>query len=86
MAQGMSNTKAKVSSVRIHKPRTDSTIASVAVNQGELIFAHLPGLLQDLGERTVEHDFRRMIAMKVNLHRSAPGQKYSFANDHVSSF
>jgi hypothetical protein len=69
MAQRLSNTKAKITGVRIHKPGADSSITSVAVNQCQLVFAHLPSLLQDLGERPVEHDFSRMIAVKVNLHR-----------------
>ncbi len=71
MAQCLSNAKAKITGVRIHKPGTDSSIASVAMNQCEFVFAHLPSLLQDLGERSVEHDFSGMIAVKVNLHHTS---------------
>ena len=45
MAQRLSNAKAKITGVRIHKPRADSSIASVSMDQYELIFPHLPGLL-----------------------------------------
>jgi hypothetical protein len=86
MAQRLSNTKAKITGVRIHKARTDPTIASVTVNQCEILFPHLPGLLQDLGECPVEHDFRGMIAMKVNFHPSSPGQNYFRTNDYSNSF
>ena len=86
MAQRLSNTKAKITGVRIHKARSDSTIASVTVNQCEFLLPHFPGLLQDLGECPVEHDFRGMIAMKVNLHPSSPGQNYFRANDYSNSF
>ena len=74
MAQGLSNTKAKITGVRVNKPWTDSTIASMTVNHREFLFPHLPSLLQDLRERTVEDDFKGVIAMKVNLHPSSPGQ------------
>jgi hypothetical protein len=84
MSQRLSNTKAKITSVRIHKPGTDSAITSVAMNQCQLVFAHLPSLLQYLGERPVEHDFSGMIAVKVNLHRSPP---HDFrADNDVSAF
>ena len=46
MAQRLSNAKAKITGVRIHKPRADSSIASVSMDQYELIFPHLPGLLR----------------------------------------
>ena len=68
MAQRLSNAKAKITGVRIHKPGADSSIASVPMDQYELVFAHLPGLLQDLGECSVENDLSGMIAVKVDLH------------------
>ena len=86
MAQRLTNTKAKIAGVRIHKSGTDATIASVAMNQCELVFAHLPGLLQDLGECSVENDFSGMIAVKVNLHPLHPGQYNFRASNNVSAF
>ena len=72
MAQRLSNAKAKITGVRIHKPRADSSIAPVPMDQNELVFTHLPGLLQDLGECSVENDLSGMIAVKVDLHHYSP--------------
>ena len=85
MAQRLSNAKAKITGVRIHKPRADSSIASVPMDQYELVFAHLPGLLQDLGECSVENDLSGMIAVKVDLHHLPPGPHYSQMNTDVSA-
>lgn len=86
VAQRLSNTEAKITGVRIHKPWTDSSIASVTMNQSKFVFAHLPSLLQDLGECPVEHDFSRMIAVKINLHPLRPGQHEFRANNNVNAF
>src|SRR5712692_2954405 len=72
MAQRLSNAKAKITGVRIHKPGADSSIASVPMDQCELVFTHLPGLLQDLGECSVENDLSGMIAVKGDLHHLPP--------------
>ena len=85
MAQRLSNTEAKITGVRIHKPWTDSSIASVTMNQDKFAFAHLPSLLQDLGECPVEHDFSRMIAVKINLHPLRPGQHEFRPRDNVNA-
>jgi hypothetical protein len=58
MAQRVSNAKAKITRVRIYKARADSSIASMPMDQYELVFAHLAGLLQNLGECSVENDLR----------------------------
>ena len=85
VAQRLSNTEAKITGVRIHKPWTDSSIASVTMNQGKFVFAHLPSLLQDLGESPVEYDLSRMIAVKINLHPFGPSQHEFRANDNVNA-
>jgi hypothetical protein len=69
----LANAQAKVSSIRIHKPWTYSSIAAVAMNQGKLALAHLPGLLHNFSERPVEHDFTRVVAVKVEFHNRSPG-------------
>ena len=85
MAQRLSNAKTKITGVRIHKPRADSSIASVSMDQYELIFPHLPGLLQDLGECSVENDLSGMIAVKVDLHHLPPGPHFSQMTTDVSA-
>jgi len=79
MTQGLSNAKSKITGVCIDKSGTDSPIASVAVNEYELTFAHLPSLLQYRCQRSVEHDFSRVITVKIDLHayplRRAWGQR-----------
>ena len=72
MTQGLSNAKSKITGVCINKSGTDSPIAPVAVNEYEFIFAHLPSLSQYLCKRSVEHDFSRMITVKIDLHTYPP--------------
>ena len=72
MTQGLSNAKSKITGVCINKSGTDSPIAPVAVNEYEFIFAHLPSLLQYFCKRSVEHDFSRMITVKIDLHTYPP--------------
>ena len=40
----------------------------MTMNQGQFTFTHLPSLLHNLGKNSVEYDFSRMIAVKVNFH------------------
>lgn len=85
MAQRLSNAKAKITGVRIHKPRADSSIASVPMDQYELVFTHFPGLLQDLGEHSVENDLSGMVAVKVDLHHLPPCAHYWQMTTDVSA-
>ncbi|MDQ1410968.1 MAG: hypothetical protein QOJ41_2703 [Acidobacteriaceae bacterium] len=68
MAQCTPNAKSEVAGIRIHKTRRDATISTMAMNQRKFIFTHLPGLLQNHAKNSVEHDFSRMVAMKVDFH------------------
>lgn len=72
MPQHTPDAKSKVTRVCVHKTRSDSPIATMAVNQREFIFAHLPSLLDNLAKSSVEHDFSRMVAVKVDFHTSTP--------------
>jgi hypothetical protein len=69
----LANAQAKISSIRIYKPWTDSSIAAMAMNQGKVALAHFPGLLHNFSECSVEHDFLGMVAVKVDLHIRSPG-------------
>jgi hypothetical protein len=62
------DTKTKVTSVRIHKARTVSSIPTMTMNQRQLVFTHLSSLLDNHGKSSIEYDFIRMVAVKVNLH------------------
>jgi hypothetical protein len=44
----------------------------MTMNQGQFVFAHLPGLLQNVAQSSVEDDFRRMVAVEVNFHLPPP--------------
>jgi len=73
IAESLANAQTKISSIRIYKPWTDSSIAAMAMNQGKLALPHFPSLLHNLSERPVEHDFTGMVAVKVDLHIRSPG-------------
>src|SRR5216683_758576 len=45
----------------------------MTMNQHQFIFTHLPSLLHNLAKSSVEHDFSRMVAVKVNFHIFSPG-------------
>jgi hypothetical protein len=71
--ESLANAQTKISSVRIYKPWTDSSIAAMAMNQGKLALAHFPGLLHNFSECPVEHDFTGMVAVKIDLQIRSPG-------------
>jgi hypothetical protein len=73
IAESLANAQTKISSICIYKPRTDSSIAAMAMNQGKLALPHFPSLLHNLSECSVEHDFTGMVAVKVDLHIRSPG-------------
>ena len=68
MTQSSANAKPEVTSVCIYESRANATIPPVAVNHGQLRFAHFPGLLNELIEHTAIDDFGGMISVKVDLH------------------
>ena len=72
MSQRLPNTKTEVTGVCIHKTRSDASIAAMTMNQCQFVFTHLPGLLHNFPESSVQHDFGRMIPVKVNFHLLAP--------------
>jgi hypothetical protein len=72
MSQRPPNTKTKVTGVRIHKTRSNSSIAAMTMNQCQFVFTHLPSLLYNFAESSVEHDFRWMISVKINFHLFIP--------------
>jgi len=44
----------------------------MAVNQRQVTFPHLPGLLQNLAKNSVEYNFSGMVAVKVDFHLFPP--------------
>lgn len=72
VAQRPSNTESKVTGVGVHKSGCDATITTMAVNQRQLTFPHLPSLLQNLAKNSVEYDFSGMVAVKVDFHFFPP--------------
>jgi hypothetical protein len=80
MPQGPPNTEAEVTGVCIHKTRSDSSIATMAMNQCQFVFTHLPGLLHNFAKSSVEHDLSRMVTVKVNFHLSYPASLKLEAN------
>lgn len=64
------NAEAKVSGVGIYKSRRNATIAAMSVNERHLMLTHFPCFLQDLAKNSVENDFTRMVAVKVDFHLS----------------
>jgi hypothetical protein len=71
MSQRLPNTETKVTGVRIHKTRSNSSISAMTMNQGQFVFTHFPSLLHK-AESSVEHDFRWMISVKINFHLFTP--------------
>ena len=49
MAESTSDTEPEVSGIGVDEAWADAAIASVAVNEGQLCFAHLPCLWHELG-------------------------------------
>jgi len=43
----------------------------MTMNQRQFSFARFPALLNDTLENSVEHDFGRVITVKVNLHSAS---------------
>ena len=72
MSQRLPNTETKVTGVCIHKTRSNSSISSMTMNQCQFVFTYLPSLLHNFSESSVEHDFRRMISVKINFHLLTP--------------
>ena len=68
LPQCLPDTETKVTGVRVHESRCNSTIATMAVNEGEFELTHLPSLSQNLAQNSVEHDLSWMVAVKVDLH------------------
>src|SRR5260370_18704644 len=66
------NAEPKITGVGVHKSRGDAAIATMAVNQRQVTFPHLPGLLQNLAKNSVKHVFFWMVAVRVNFHLSLP--------------
>jgi hypothetical protein len=62
------NTEAKVTGVRIYKTRSNSSIATMSMNECQFVFPHFPSLLHNFAKSSVEYDFSRMVAVKVNFH------------------
>jgi len=77
MSQRLPNTETKVSGVCIHETRSDASIAAMTMNQCQFVFTHLPSLLHNFPKSSVEHDFGRMIPVKVNFHFFAPNPLHS---------
>ncbi len=75
MSQRLPNTQTKVTGVCIHETRSDAAIAAMTMNQYQFVFTHLPSLLHNYPKSSVEHDFRRMIPVKVNFHLLAPNPR-----------
>jgi len=72
VSQRLPNTETKVTGVCIHKTRSNSSISAMTMNQGQFVFTHLPSLLHNFAESSVEHDFRWMISVKINFHLFTP--------------
>jgi hypothetical protein len=68
MSQRLPNTETKVTGVCIHETRSDASVAAMTMNQCQFVFTHLPSLLHNCPKSSVEHDFGRMIPVKVNFH------------------
>src|SRR5258708_12942397 len=66
------NAEPKITGVGVHKSRGDAAIATMAVNQRQVILPHLPNLLQNLTENSVKHDFCLMVAVKDDFHLCPP--------------
>ena len=70
MPQRPPDAEAKVSGVGIYKSGRDATIATMSVNERQLMLTHFPCFLQDLAKNSVENDFSWMVAVKVDFHLS----------------
>ena len=75
MSQRLPNTETKVTGVCIHETRSDASIAAMTMNQCQFVVTHLPSLLHNFPKSSVEHDFGRMIPVKVNFHLFAPNPR-----------
>ncbi len=83
MPQRTPDKESKVTGVCIHKTRSNSSVATMTMNQCQLIFTHLPTLLHNLAKSSVEQDFSRMVAVKVDFHIFPPGS-LELGTDRVS--
>jgi hypothetical protein len=72
ISQRSPDAQSEVTRIRVHEPRRDSSIPAMTVNQSQISFAHLPTLLNENNQDAVEHDFSRMVTMKVNVHLQPP--------------
>ena len=73
MAQSTSDTKPEIPGIGVDKAWTDAAIASVAVNERQLCFAHLPCLLHELMKPAAFDNLGWMKSVKVYLHTHSPG-------------
>ncbi len=70
MPQGSSYLEPEEASVRVNETWSDTTIATMPMDEYQSILSHLPGLLQELRKDTVPHNFRWVISVKVDLHNN----------------
>ena len=80
LPQRSANAESKVSGVRVHETQCNATIATMAVNQRQFSFTHLPSLSQNLAQSSVEHDLSGMVAVKVDFHLSLPVRSVRIGN------
>ncbi len=80
MPQGPSYLESEEASIRVNETWSDTTIATMPMDEYQSILSHLPGLLQELSKDTVPHNFRWVISVKVDLHNNPKTQSYGELN------
>lgn len=76
MTQSTSDTKPKIPGIGVDEAWADAAIPSVAVNEPQLVFAHLPYLLHELMEPSASNNLGGMESVKVYFHTHSPGPLY----------
>ena len=77
VTQSTSDAKPEVSGIGINETWADAAISPMAVNECQLCFAHLPGLLHELMEPPASNNLGRMESVKVYLHTRYPGLSFA---------
>jgi hypothetical protein len=72
VTQSTSDTKPEVSGIGVDEAWANAAIASVAVNQCQLCFGHLPYLLHEFMEPSASDDLGGMESVKVYFHARSP--------------
>jgi hypothetical protein len=71
MAKRMTDLQSEIAGVCVDEARRDTSVASVAMDETDMLFPDFPGLLHNPLENIAPHNIGGVVSVKVNCHSNA---------------